>query len=79
MSDRIGTLKRGGHSRGCHVDVAEDPKGPRHQGETRRSSVLASCPSSKFLGLIARAERLDSPFGQLTGINDMSHKQEYHA
>jgi hypothetical protein len=29
MSDRIGTLKRGGHSRGCHVDVAEDPKGPR--------------------------------------------------
>ena len=42
----------------CHVDVAEDPKGPRHQGQTCRSSILASRPGSEFLSLIARAERL---------------------
>src|SRR5262245_35429887 len=79
MSDGIGTFQRRSHSRTRHVDVTQDPVSPRHQRERRRSRVLAGCASSEFHGLATGAKRLEGTFSQCAGINDVSHKQAYHA
>src|SRR5260370_36017882 len=78
MLDRIGTFKRGGHSRNGVIHLAENPKHPRHENQHGHSSVLAGCPSSYSVGLLTCVEQLDSAFERLTGFDKASHEHENH-
>jgi hypothetical protein len=78
MLDSVGAFKRGGHTRNRFVDLAENPKHPRHEDQNGHSSVLAGCSSTHSVGLRTCAEHLYSSFECLAGLNDASHEHENH-
>jgi len=78
MADRVGSLKRRSHSRDRLVDLAENPRHPRHESQYGHPGILASRPSSDSIGLLTCIEQLQSVFKHLAGLNDAPHEHEDH-
>ena len=74
MSDGIGTLKGGSHSRDRHVDVAEDQ---RAHDIRARPAAPASWPAARAASLSASLLALNASKARsisFTGIDEMSHE-----
>src|SRR5262245_6957350 len=78
MTDVVCPLNGRVHSCDCHVDVAEQPENPRHQGKVRHSGILASGTGSQSLLLGACVKRLKSTFDRFAGADEMSHEKANH-
>src|SRR6266516_4317581 len=78
MVDRLGALERGSHSCDRPVDIAENPKHPRHEGQHGHSGILSGCPSSHPVGFLTYTKYLNSAFDRLAGLDDASPEKENH-
>ena len=79
MLGRLGALERVGHARDRLVGLPKNPGYPCHENQHGHSGILASGPSSRSVGLPARAEQFDGAFERLAGLDDASHEHENHS
>src|SRR5262249_12873367 len=78
MATRVGAYERSSHSTPRLIDVAENPRHPRHEYQHGNSSILADCPSSNSVGFLTCVEQLDSALERFAGRYDAPHEHENH-
>jgi hypothetical protein len=78
MVDYVGALKRRCHSRNPLVDLAENPRYPRHERQYGYPGILASRTSLYSISLRSCVEQLHSAFKHLAGLDDAPHEHENH-